>query len=78
VSSCCWQRANRVHALIELPRREADIAIRHVQPIQPELNERPVREASAGFDASDGCVRRHGQWLLCSGRRHPPAAGDAC
>jgi len=37
------------NALSDLQRREADIAIRHVQPEQPELIARLVREARACF-----------------------------
>lgn len=47
-------------ALSDLRRREADIAIRHVRPEQPELIARLVREAGAGFYASADWVRRHG------------------
>lgn len=46
--------------LSDLRRREADIAIRHVDPGQPELIGRLIREASAGFYASADWVRRHG------------------
>lgn len=44
----------------DLLRREADIAIRHVRPEQPELIGRLVREASAYFYASESWVRKHG------------------
>ncbi len=56
------------NALSDLLRREADIAIRHVKPEQPELIARLVRDASASFYASDEWVRRHG---------HPRRAEDA-
>ncbi len=56
------------NALSDLLRREADIAIRHVKPEQPELIARLIREASASFYASEDWVRIHG---------HPRSAQDA-
>lgn len=56
------------NALSDLLRREADIAIRHVQPEQPELIARLIRQATAGFYASEDWVRAHG---------HPRAAAEA-
>jgi DNA-binding transcriptional LysR family regulator len=56
------------NALSDLLRREADIAIRHVQPEQPELIARLVREATASFYASEAFVRVHG---------HPRSPEDA-
>lgn len=56
------------NALSDLLRREADIAIRHVQPEQPELIARLVREARACFYASESWVQAHG---------HPRSAEDA-
>ena len=47
-------------ALSDLLRREADIAIRHVKPEQPELIARLIREATANFYASEGWVKVHG------------------
>lgn len=47
-------------ALSDLRRREADIAIRHVRPEQPDLIGRWIREASASFYASKAWVQRHG------------------
>ena len=44
----------------DLLRREADIAIRHVRPEQPELIGRLVRHSSACFYASASWVREHG------------------
>ncbi len=44
----------------DLLRREADIAIRHLRPEQPELIGRLVRHSSAGFYASERWVREHG------------------
>jgi DNA-binding transcriptional LysR family regulator len=55
-------------ALSDLRRREADIAIRHVDPGHPELIGRLIREASAGFYASVEWVRRNG---------HPSTAEQA-
>lgn len=48
------------NALSDLRRREADIAIRHVRPEEPELIGKWLREASAGFFASREWVARHG------------------
>ncbi|WP_291213797.1 LysR family transcriptional regulator [Hydrogenophaga sp.] len=56
------------NALSDLLRREADIAIRHVKPEQPDLIARLIREASASFYASEDWVRIHG---------HPRNADDA-
>jgi DNA-binding transcriptional LysR family regulator len=56
------------NAVSDLLRREADIAIRHVKPEQPDLIARLIREASAGFYASEEWVRIHG---------HPRNAEDA-
>lgn len=52
----------------DLQRREADIAVRHRRPEQPELIGRWLREGSAGFYASQDWVRRHG---------HPRRAEEA-
>ncbi|WP_349742407.1 LysR family transcriptional regulator [Roseateles cavernae] len=52
----------------DLLRREADIAIRHVKPEQPELIARLIREATAHFYASEDWVKVHG---------HPRSATDA-
>ena len=54
--------------LSDLRRREADIAVRHVRPEQPDLIGRLLREATAGFYASAAWVRRHG---------HPRTAAQA-
>ena len=56
------------NALSDLLRREADIAIRHVKPEQPELIARFIREATASFYASEAWVKTHG---------HPRSAEDA-
>ena len=55
-------------ALSDLRRREADMAIRHVRPDQPDLIGRWVRDASASFYAARAWVRQHG---------HPRTAQDA-
>ena len=52
----------------DLQRREADIAIRHAKPEQPDLIARLVREAKAHFYASEAWVKAHG---------HPCMAEDA-
>jgi DNA-binding transcriptional LysR family regulator len=56
------------NAISDLLRREADIAIRHVKPEQPELIARLIREATASFFASEDWVKIHG---------HPSSAEDA-
>ncbi len=56
------------NAFSDLLRREADIAIRHAKPEQPDLIARLVREAHANFYASEGWVQAHG---------HPRSAADA-
>jgi DNA-binding transcriptional LysR family regulator len=56
------------NALSDLLRREADIAVRHVKPEQPELIARFIREATAHFYASEAWVKTHG---------HPRSAEDA-
>lgn len=48
------------NTLSDLRRREADIAIRHLRPTEPELIGRFIREATAGFYASRDWVARHG------------------
>jgi DNA-binding transcriptional LysR family regulator len=47
--------------LSDLLRREADIAIRHVRPEQPDLVARKVRETSAHLYAAKRYLRRHGR-----------------
>ena len=56
------------NALSDLLRREADIAIRHVKPEQPDLIARLIRQAKASFYASERWVAQHG---------HPRSAQDA-
>ena len=55
-------------ALSDLRRREADIAIRHVRPQEPELIGRLLRNATAHFYASRDWVAKNG---------HPRSAHDA-
>jgi DNA-binding transcriptional LysR family regulator len=45
----------------DLLRREADIAIRHVRPEQPDLVARKVRDSSAHLYAAKGYLKRHGR-----------------
>jgi len=54
--------------LSDLLRREADIAIRHVKPEQPDLIARLIREPAANFYASEKWVKVHG---------HPRNADEA-
>jgi DNA-binding transcriptional LysR family regulator len=56
------------NAQSDLQRREADIAIRHVKPEQPDLIARLIREATAHFYASENWINTHG---------HPRTAEDA-
>ncbi len=56
------------NALSDLLRREADIAIRHLQPDQPDLIARKLRDTTASFYASQDWVRTHG---------HPRTAAEA-
>lgn len=48
------------NALSDLRRREADIAIRHLRPEQPDLIGRLLCECTAGFYASTGWIAQHG------------------
>jgi len=45
----------------DILKREADIAIRHSRPTQPELIARLVRQATAHFYASSGYLKLHGR-----------------
>lgn len=56
------------NAFSDLLRREADIAIRHAKPEQPELIAQLIREATAFFYASEDWVKAHG---------HPRTAQEA-
>lgn len=46
--------------LSDLRRREADIALRHVRPEEPDLIGKQVRTSTAGFFASRDWVAQHG------------------
>ena len=48
------------NTLSDLQRREADIAVRHVAPTQPELISRKVRETHGRLYASQAFIDRHG------------------
>lgn len=63
------------NAVSDLLRREADIAIRHVQPAQPELIARRVREARASFYAAEAWVRVHGHPRRAQDAAHLPFVG---
>ena len=45
----------------DLMRREADIAIRHVRPEQPDLIARQLRESTAHFYASTSYIEKYGR-----------------
>ena len=64
------------NALSDLLRREADIAIRHVKPEQPELIARHLREASAHFYASEDWVKTHGHPRCAEDATHLPFVGS--
>lgn len=49
------------NTLSDLQRREADIAIRHVRPIQPELIGKFIGESSGGLYASHSWIEKHGE-----------------
>ncbi len=63
-------------ALSDLLRREADIAIRHVKPEQPDLIARLIREAEANFYASEDWVRGHGHPHHAEEAAHLPFVGS--
>ena len=63
------------NAVSDLLRREADIAIRHVQPAQPELIARRVREARASCYAAEAWVRVHGHPRRAQDAAHLPFVG---
>jgi len=56
-------------SISDLRRREADIAIRHVRPTEPELIARLVAEMTACFYAAESWVARH---------RPPACVADLC
>ena len=51
----------------DLLRREADIAIRHVRPEQPDLIARRVREDTAHFFAAPSYLKAHGRPTVAGG-----------
>ncbi len=63
-------------ALSDLLRREADIAIRHVKPEQPDLIARLIREATANFYASEAWVKVHGHPRHAEDAAHLPFVGS--
>jgi DNA-binding transcriptional LysR family regulator len=54
-------------SLSDLRRREADIAIRHLRPTEPELIARHIGDMQADFYASRAWVERHGQPVTAEG-----------
>ncbi len=62
-------------AISDLLRREADIAIRHAKPDQPDLIARFIREATANFYASEEWVRVHGHPRRVEEAAHLPFVG---
>jgi DNA-binding transcriptional LysR family regulator len=64
------------NALSDLQRREADIAIRHVKPVQPDLIARLIREAAANFYASEDWVKAHGHPRSAEEAAHLPFVGS--
>lgn len=64
------------NALSDLLRREADIAVRHVKPDQPELIARFIREATAHFYASKAWVKTHGHPRNADDAAHLPFVGS--
>jgi DNA-binding transcriptional LysR family regulator len=64
------------NALSDLLRREADIAIRHVKPEQPDLIARFIREATANFYASEDWVKTHGHPRHSEDATHLPFVGS--
>lgn len=59
----------------DLLRREADIAVRHVKPAQPDLIARFVREATAHFYATEEWVKTHGHPHHAAEAAHLPFVG---
>ncbi|MDP1532780.1 MAG: LysR family transcriptional regulator, partial [Rubrivivax sp.] len=64
------------NALSDLQRREADIAIRHVKPQQPDLIARLIRDAAANFYASQAWVRAYGHPRTGEDAAHLPFVGS--
>ena len=63
-------------AVSDLLRREADIAVRHVKPEQPELIARLIREPAANFYASEDWVKIHGHPRHATEAAHLPFVGS--
>jgi DNA-binding transcriptional LysR family regulator len=61
----------------DLLRREADIAIRHLKPEQPDLIARHIREAEAHYYASADWVQQHGHPRTAEDAAHLPFVGYA-
>ena len=64
------------NSLSDLQRREADIAIRHIKPEQPDLIAQLIREGSAGFYASSDWVKAHGHPRSAIEATHLPFVGS--
>ncbi|WP_439608208.1 LysR family transcriptional regulator [Hydrogenophaga sp.] len=64
------------NAFSDLLRREADIAIRHVKPEQPDLIARLIREPVANFYASEDWVKVHGHPRRAEEATHLPFVGS--
>jgi len=64
------------NALSDLQRREADIAIRHVKPEQPDLIARLIREGVANFYASQAWVHAYGHPRTGEEAAHLPFVGS--
>ena len=62
-------------AMSDLLRREADIAIRHVKPEQPDLVARLICTATAGFYASESYIKVHGHPRTAKDASHLPFVG---
>ena len=62
-------------AVSDLLRREADIAIRHVKPEQPDLIARFIRDAEANFYATQEWVEMHGHPRTAEEAAHLPFVG---
>lgn len=65
------------NSLSDLLRREADIAIRHVRPEEPDLVARLIREGQANLYAAPAFLRRHGRPLTVEALRDLPFIGMA-
>jgi DNA-binding transcriptional LysR family regulator len=63
-------------AVSDLLRREADIAVRHVKPEQPDLIARLIREPAANFYASEDWVSVNGHPRRAEEAAHLPFVGS--